>query len=43
MLKGVAKVLLIIGVAVLADQYFANGFYTDSALSMLKQIRHSFH
>jgi len=42
MLKGIAKAIVIIAVVLLADQYFANGFYTDGALSMLRQIRHSF-
>lgn len=43
MLKGIAKAILLIAGVVMADQYFADGFYTDGALSMLKQIRHSFH
>jgi hypothetical protein len=43
MLNGIVKAILIISVVVIADQYFTNGFYTDGALSMLRQMRHSFN
>jgi hypothetical protein len=43
MLSGIVKAILIVSVVVIADQYFANGVYTDGALSMLRQIRHSFN
>ena len=42
MLKGIAKAILIVAVVMMADHYLTDGFYTDGALSMLKQIRHSF-
>ena len=42
MFKGfVIAVVLVLGASQL-DQYFCNGKYTDSAMSMLRQIRHSF-
>jgi len=28
--------------AIVADQYLNHGYYTDSTLSVLRQIRHSF-
>jgi hypothetical protein len=31
-----------LGCAIVADQYFNFGYYTDGALSALRQIRHSF-
>jgi hypothetical protein len=40
MLKGIVKAILTVSVVVIADHYFSNGFYTDSTLSMLRQIRH---
>jgi hypothetical protein len=43
MLNGIIKAILIVSLVVIADQHFANGFYTDGALSMLGQIRHSFN
>jgi hypothetical protein len=43
MLNGIAKAVVIIGLAVIADQFLSNGFYTDATLSMLRQIEHSFH
>jgi hypothetical protein len=43
MLNGIIKAIVIVSVAVIADQYFTNGLYTDGALSMLRQIRHSFN
>lgn len=42
MFKGFAiAALLMLGASQL-DQYFCNGRYTDSTMSMLRQIRHSF-
>jgi hypothetical protein len=41
MLTGIAKAVIILAIAVVADQYLSGGLYTDAALSMLRQIRHS--
>jgi hypothetical protein len=42
MLKGfVVAALVLLGAAQL-DQYLTHGRYTDAAMSMLRQIRHSF-
>jgi hypothetical protein len=38
MLKGIAKAIVLIGIAAMADQYLTNGTYTDAALSILGQI-----
>ena len=43
MLNGIVKAVAIIGAVVLADQFLTDGAYTDAALSMLRQIEHSFH
>jgi hypothetical protein len=43
MLKGIAKAFVIIGVTIVADQIFHDGLYTDAALSMLREMQHSFH
>ena len=43
MLSGIVKTILIVFVVVIADMYFTNGYYTNGSLSMLRQIRHSFH
>ena len=42
MLNGIIKAAVMIGTVVLADQYLADGIYTDAALSMLSQMAHSF-
>lgn len=42
MLKGAAIAALALTIASQADQYLSNGRYTDVALAMLRQIRHSF-
>jgi hypothetical protein len=42
MLKGIAKAIVIVGIALMADQYLANGTYSDAALSILGQMEHSF-
>jgi hypothetical protein len=42
MLNGIVKAAVIVGIAVMADQFFTDGAYTDAALSMLRQIEHSF-
>jgi hypothetical protein len=42
MFKGFAiTILLVLGASQL-DQYYCHGKYTDSAMAMLRQIRHSF-
>ena len=42
MIKGfVIAVLVLLGASQL-DQYLTHGRYTDAAMSMLRQIRHSF-
>jgi hypothetical protein len=41
MLAGIAKAVIILTIAVVADHYLYGGLYTDAALSMLRQIRHS--
>jgi hypothetical protein len=41
MLNGIVKAAVIVGIAVMADQFFADGTYTDAALSMLRQIHSS--
>jgi len=43
MLNGIMKAAAFIGFAVIADQFLADGVYTDATLSMLRQIEHSFH
>ena len=43
MLSGIVKAILIVFVVVIADMYFTNGYYTNGSLSMLRQMRHSFH
>ena len=35
--------IIVLLAALMADQYFANGYYTDSGLAMLREIRYSFH
>jgi hypothetical protein len=42
MFKGILVAGLVLLGAALLDQYLTNGQYTDSAMSMLRQIRHSF-
>jgi hypothetical protein len=42
MLKGFAIVVLLLLGASQLDQYLTHGRYTDAAMSMLRQIRHSF-
>jgi hypothetical protein len=42
MLNGIVKAAVIIGIAVMADQFLTDGTYTDATLSMLRQIEHSF-
>lgn len=42
MFKGfVIAVVVLLGAALL-DQYLTHGWYTDAAMSMLREIRHSF-
>jgi len=42
MLKGAAIAALALTIAIQIDQYLCNGRYTDVAIAMLRQIRHSF-
>ena len=42
MLKGFAIAVVLVLGASQVDQYFCQGYYTDGALAMLKQMRHSF-
>jgi hypothetical protein len=42
MFKGILIAGLVLLGAVLLDQYLSYGLYTDGALAMLRQIRHSF-
>jgi hypothetical protein len=42
MLKGVATATIAILALIVADEYLSNGFYTDAAMSMLKDMRYSF-
>ena len=43
MLNGIVKAAVIIAVAALVDQFLTGGTFTDGALSMLRQMEHSFH
>ena len=43
MLNGIMKAAAFIGFVVVADQFLADGIYTEAMLSMLRQIEHSFH
>ncbi len=42
MFKGFVIALLVLLGAAQLDRYFYHGRYTDSTMSMLRQIRHSF-
>jgi hypothetical protein len=42
MLKGILIAGLVLLGAALLDQYLTYGLYTDAAMSMLRQVRHSF-
>jgi hypothetical protein len=42
MLTGIAKAIVVILAAIAVDQYLYSGLYTDAAMSMLREIRHSF-
>jgi hypothetical protein len=42
MLKGVATATIAILALIVADEYLSSGFYTDAAMSMLKDMRYSF-
>jgi bacteriorhodopsin len=41
-MKGILIAVLLIAAAVAADHYYNYGYYTDGALAMLLQMRHSF-
>jgi hypothetical protein len=43
MFRGIAKAFVIIGITIVADQFLHDGLYTDAALSMLREMQHSFH
>jgi hypothetical protein len=40
--KGIWAAIMALGAVVAIDQYFNSGYYTDAALVVLRQIRHSF-
>ena len=40
--KGILIAILMIGAGVAADEYYNFGYYTVGALSMLRELRHSF-
>jgi hypothetical protein len=42
MIKGAAIAAVMMFIAVQLDQHYEGGFYTDGALAMVRQIRHSF-
>lgn len=42
MLRGTAKAIVVILAAIVLDEYFYNGLYTDAVISMLRDMRHSF-
>jgi len=42
MIRGFGNAVITLVVASMLDRYFWAGHYTDAALSMLRQIRHSF-
>jgi len=42
MFKGILVAVLVLLGAALLDQYLTHGRYTDAAVSMLRQISHSF-
>ena len=42
MIRGLGNVMIAIVAASLLDKYVYAGHYTDAALAMLRQIRHSF-
>jgi hypothetical protein len=42
MLKGILIVVLALLCAALLDEYLTGGWYTDAAMAMLRQMRHSF-
>jgi hypothetical protein len=42
MLRGVVKAIIVILAAIVVDEYLYYGFYTDAAMSMLRDMRHSF-
>jgi hypothetical protein len=42
MIRGFGNSVIGVVIASLLDKYFCAGHYTDAALAMLRQIRHSF-
>jgi hypothetical protein len=42
MTKGCFNAAVAVVIASLLDQHFCDGYYTDAALAVLRQIRHSF-
>ncbi len=41
MIRGISNALVALVLASLIDKYFYDGRYTDAALSILSQVRHS--
>jgi hypothetical protein len=41
-MKAISVAVLLIAAAIAADEYYNYGYYTDGALAMLHQMRHSF-
>jgi hypothetical protein len=41
-MKGVLAALLVLCIALAADQHYYRGLHTDGAIKMLRQIQHSF-
>ena len=42
MIRGVGNAMIAVVAASLLDRYFYGGYYTDAALAMFHQMRHSF-
>jgi len=42
MIRGLGNAVIAVIAASLIDRYFYGGHYTEAALAMLRQIRHSF-
>jgi hypothetical protein len=42
MIRGLGNAIIAVVAASLLDRYVYDGHYTDAALAMLQQIRHSF-
>ena len=42
MIRGFGNAVIVVVIASLLDKYFYAGRYSDAAVAMLRQIRHSF-